>query len=181
MTRIREWLFEPLSQVNYLWLNRRAHVFGGQLTYALLVLLQPIIMIGTVQTAISRFDDEYGLIAWGLGGLAFVALSLLVFDGWLSYKDWSARTGVTGCRLGVYLSRLRPWLYCMCAVWSIGLMSTASAEAGLVGMVLYMFYFGVHAFVPMALYIREGCLINQRQKADYLRKTRESGVRDAAV
>ena len=181
MKRFYDWLLSPVREVHYLWLNKRAHIFGGQLAYALILLLQPIVMVGTVQTAISRFDDEYGLVARGLGVLAFMALSLLIVDGWISYRDWSTRNGATGWRVSVYLSRLRPWLYCMCAAWSIGLMSTASAESGFIGMVLYMLYFGVHAFVPMALYIREGCLINQRQKIDYLRKTRESGVDDAVV
>ena len=178
--RLFKWLTEPMHEVHYLWLNKRSHIFGGQLVYAVLVLLQPVIMIGTVQTAISRFDDMYGGWTQVLGAVTFVSLLLLIADGWLSYSDWSKHNGLSALRISVWLARLRHWLYGVCALWSIGLMSTAQAESGLVSMLLYMFYFGAHAGVPIVLFILDSCQINQRQKAEWQR-TRRNEVCDATV
>ena len=89
MKRFYGWLLSPVREVHYLWLNKRAHIFGGQFAYAVLVLLQPVIMVGTVQTAISRFDDIYGGWTQVLGAVTFIALLLLIADGRLSYADWS--------------------------------------------------------------------------------------------
>ena len=178
--RLFKWLTEPMHDVHYLWLNKRSHIFGGQLVYAVLVLLQPVIMIGTVQTAISRFDDMYGGWTQVLGAVTFVSLLLLIADGRLSYSDWSKHDGLSALRISVWLARLRHWLYGVCALWSIGLMSTAQAESGLVSMLLYMFYFGAHAGVPIVLFILDSCQINQRQKAEWQR-TRRNEVCDATV
>ena len=180
LKKISNWLFTPMHEVHYLWLNKRSHIFGGQLVYAVLVLLQPVIMIGTVQTAISRFDDMYGGWTQVLGAITFVALLLLIADGRLSYSDWSKHNGLSALRISVWLARLRHWLYGVCALWSIGLMSTAQAESGLVSMLLYMFYFGAHAGVPIALFILDSCQINQRQKVEWQR-TQRIEVCDATV
>lgn len=180
MKRFYGWLLSPVREVHYLWLNKRAHIFGGQFVYATFVLLQPVIMVGTVQTAISRFDDEYGLLARGLGALVLVALLLLLLDSWLSFRDWTRRNGLTGTRLSAWLENLRPWLLRVCALWSIGLMSTSSAESGAFGMVLYMAYFGLHAGVALSLDILDGCQVNKRQKQAYQR-AQASEVRDAVV
>ena len=174
------WLLAPERNVHYLWLNKRAHIVGAQFAYATLVLLQPVIMVGTMQTAISRFDDEHGLLALALGFLAFAALLLLILDAWLSFRDWTSRSGLTGTRLSVWLDRVRPWLLRICALWSIGLMSTSKAEAGAVGMLLYMAYFGLHAGVALGLDILDGCQVNKRQKIEYQR-AQGSEVRDAAL
>lgn len=174
------WLLAPVREVHYLWLNKRAHIVGGQFAYAALVLLQPVMMAGTVKTAISRFDDEYGLLAQVLGAMVFVALLLLLLDGWLSFRDWISRSGLTGTRLSVWLAHTRSWLLRICALWSIGLMTTSKAEAGALGMLLYMAYFGMHAGVALGLDVLDGCQINKRQKTDYQR-AQGSEVRDAAV
>ena len=178
--RLFKWLTEPMHDVHYLWLNKRSHIFGGQLVYAVLVLLQTVIMIGTVQTAISRFDDMYGGWTQVLGAVTFIALLLLIADGRLSYADWSKHNGLSALRISVWLARMRHWLYGVCALWSIGLMSTAQAESGLVSMLLYMFYFGAHAGVPIALFILDSCQINQRQKVEWQR-TQRIEVCDATV
>ena len=180
LKQIFNWLLMPMHDVHYLWLNKRSHIFGGQLVYAVLVLLQPVIMIGTVQTAISRFDDMYGGWTQVLGAITFVALLLLIADGRLSYSDWSKHNGLSALRISVWLARLRHWLYGVCALWSIGLMSTAQAESGLVSMLLYMFYFGAQAGVPIALFILDSCQINQRQKVEWQR-TQRIEVCDATV
>ena len=119
LKQIFNWLLMPMHDVHYLWLNKRSHIFGGQLVYAVLVLLQPVIMIGTVQTAISRFDDMYGGWTQVLGAITFVALLLLIADGRLSYSDWSKHNGLSALRISVWLARLRHWLYGVCALWSI--------------------------------------------------------------
>ena len=180
MKRFYGWLLSPVREVHYLWLNKRAHIFGGQFAYAVLVLLQPVIMVGTVQTAISRFDDQYGLWADVLGAVALVALLLLLLDAWLSFRGWTLRNGLTGTRLSVWLEHVRPWLLRACALWSIGLMSTSKAESGAFGMILYMAYFGMHAGVALCLDILDGCQVNKRQKQAYHR-AQEGEVRDAVV
>ena len=169
LKQIFNWLLMPMHDVHYLWLNKRSHIFGGQLVYAVLV-----------QTAISRFDDMYGGWTQVLGAITFVALLLLIADGRLSYSDWSKHNGLSALRISVWLARLRHWLYGVCALWSIGLMSTAQAESGLVSMLLYMFYFGAHAGVPIILFILDSCQINQRQKVEWQR-TQRNEVCDATV
>ena len=180
LKKIFNWLLAPVRDVHYLWLNKRAHIVGGQFAYATLVLLQPVVMVGTMQTAISRFDDEYGLLALVLGFLALAALLLLMLDAWLSFRDWTSRSGLTGTRLSVWLDRVRPWLLRICALWSIGLMSTSKAETGVVGMLLYMAYFSLHAGVALGLDMLDGCQVNKRQKVEYQR-AQGSEVRDAAL
>ena len=180
MKRLYGWLLSPKRQVNYLWLNKRAHIFGGQFVYAALVLLQPVIMVGTMQTAISRFDDQYGLWADVLGAVTFAALLLLLLDAWLSFRDWTRRNGLTGTHLSVWLEHLRPWLLRVCALWSIGLMSTSRAESGAFGMILYMAFFGLYFGVALSLDILDGCQVNKRQKLAYQR-AQGSEVRDAIV
>ena len=158
-------LFKQVGEVDYFWLKKREWIMGAQLMYALLVVLQPVVMVTTTQTAIARLDDVYGAPAQALGTAAFMASVLLVVDAIVGLRDARNRTGWTGTYIMRLLNKYRSVLYFVCGLWALALMYTAKAEQGLIGMIMYMVYFGVHLSVPMFLHVSMGCQVNDRQKA----------------
>ena len=165
---IFNWLFGVRGAADIKDLTRRKFTMGAQSVFALWTLCQPIIMFVTDKTAIARMRIDYGLPADILGVLVLLSALALIVDVWFFLRDLHDERGHTTSRFGQWLAHNRYWMLLICSFWAVSLMSTVRAEAGLGSWLAYGMYFVAQAAVGVALATRDGCIVNQKQKMQYL-------------
>ena len=165
---IFNWLFGVRGVADIKDLTRRKFTMGAQSVFALWTLCQPVIMFATDKTAIARMRIEYGVPANVLGVLVLFSAVALVFDVWLFLRDLHGDSDYTTSRVGQWVAHNRYWMLLACSFWAVSLMSTVRAEAGLGSWLAYGMYLVVQTAVGVALATRDGCIVNQKQKLQFL-------------
>ena len=168
MRMFLNWLFAARGMANVKDLTRRKFTMGAQSVLALWTLCQPIIMFVTDKTAIARMRIDYGLPADILGVLVLLSALALMVDVWFFLWDLHDERGHTTSRFGRWLAHNRYWMLLICSFWAVSLMSTVRAESGLGSWLAYGMYFIVQAGIGVALATRDGCIVNQKQRLEFL-------------
>ena len=165
---IFNWLFGARGVADIKDLTRRKFTMGAQSVFALWTLCQPVIMFVTDKTAIARMRIDYGLPADILGVLVLLSALALIVDVWFFLWDLHDERGHTTSRFGRWLAHNRYWMLLICSFWAVSLISTVRAESGLGSWFAYGMHFIVQAGVGVALATRDGCIVNQKQKLQFL-------------
>ena len=181
MRMFLNWLFAARGMANVKDLTSRKFTMGAQSVLALWTLGQPIIMFVTEKTAIARMRIDYGLPADILGVLVLLSALALMVDVWFFLWDLHGDSDYTTSRVGRWVEHNRHWMLLACSFWAVSLMSTVRAEVGLGPWLAYGMHFVVQAGVGVALATRDGCIVNQKQKRQFLaqqEKIKRDGVKN---
>ena len=145
-------------------LYRKRELIGAQGVLIIAFLYQPFVLLFTKHTAISRFADQWGEVAYWYASSVLVVDLLLYLDFHLCVSDIWRGTSYTSTTLGAWMDKHRAWGLYYCGAWSCMLMTTANIESGFTAWLSYALLFFGFGFAATFVALRDGCIDNNIYK-----------------
>lgn len=157
-------IFQPTGNSNRKLLARRAVVIGAQAVFCHALFWQPFVMFWTSNTAIGRLNDGYPIAATVFGTLVLTCIVLLYIDFLACVSDLRKNTNWTTVPFVKWIGNRRAWMFYICSMWSLLLMTTVNVEHDTRAVIAYALFFIVMSAVGLFLSLRDGCIFNRLQQ-----------------